>query len=247
MKNLNDLYIGILGSLIASIVLFFIANYCVPFFKQYSFVCIFVCLIVGVFVFFLINLIRNKRMRSVLGIIGYYQTRETAIKKNVIFLKESSQIDTLNFKGYELIAGRNTFKTLAYQLAANPNIKIAMRCLLLNPNGSADKYIQKRIDQIREKTNPDVNYHKGKISETVKELKFINEQTNNISCQFFCEELKWSLIIADRFLLISFYKTEKSQIAPCLKIDKKSILGGVFVNHFEDLWETTKPFDAFAS
>lgn len=241
----EGLFSGTLASILAGIILA-IGGQSVPFIREHFIVIIIACLILGVFIFLLIKLFKNIRMRSVLGVTGYYKTRDMAIKKNDISLKKSHKIDTLNFKGYELIEGRNTYKSLAYQLASNPEIQPKLRCLLLNPDGSADKYIENRIKELGSQTNPDLNYHKEKIEETVKGLELINNKFKNISCQYFCEELKWSLIIADSFLLISFYERKKSQAAPCFKIDKESLLGDALVNHFEDLWESNATNDAFA-
>lgn len=252
MSNFNEnLLSNIITSIVVGIIIPTIVGFVKPslvsFIKQHIILTIIACLIISAFVFLLITLYKNIRMSSVLGVTAYYRTRDKAIRENDKSLKESYRIDTLNFKGYELIEGRNVFNSLAYELASNPKTNPTLRCLLLNPNGSADIYIENRITELGNQTNQDKDYHKEKIKETVNGLMKINKKFNNITCLFFCEELKWSLIIADTFLLISFYERKKSQKAPCFKIDKKSLLGDALVNHFEDLWKSNAANNAFAN
>ena len=179
-------------------------------------------------------------LRLDLGVIDYYETRNQAIEKNEASIKNSLKIDALNFKCKVLINS-------AYQLAADSRRKI--RCLVLNPYGyGVDKYIQKRIDAIESQTKPDIAYHKRRIIQQINELKYINgtiHKLDNIACRYFCEELKWSLIITDNYLLLTFYGDETSDKAPCFKIGNKTRWGKALSKHFEDLWELNEANDAF--
>ena len=55
-------------------------------------------------------------MRSDLGVIDYYVTRNKAIEENEAFLRESSRIETLNFKCKVLIELMSLTRTLFKQI-----------------------------------------------------------------------------------------------------------------------------------
>lgn len=189
---------------------------------------------------FLINIVHTK-----IGIVNKYKTRDIAIKKNWDLIKSSIDIKILNFKGYSLI-NLSLDEDTRFETLLNDKIKHSFKFLLLNPSSSA--YIKKRIDQLGEQNTKSIEDHQKNIKGIIEKIRLEKSKDPScaIECRLFSEVLKWSLIILDNNLLISFYLDKKQNIAPCYLLKKDSPLGTALTRHFDDIWDN-KSKDALTS
>ncbi|MDR2407139.1 MAG: hypothetical protein LBE13_03375 [Bacteroidales bacterium] len=179
-----------------------------------------------------------KGFRKV-GIKCVVRSRIKALEKIWEDLKQSSEIMVLNYKGYSLLREKNYHETLLCKLLREGRIP-QIKFLLLDPNETS--IIQKRRTVLSENIQfASTTEDSGEdIKATIKTLKDINENhdINTVcQCKLFREELKWSLIFSNNYILVSFYPQKQTAYnSAAMIIYRNSLLGDSFGLYFNEIW-----------
>jgi hypothetical protein len=187
---------------------------------------------------------------KIFGIKCLVKTRHQGIKKIWNDLLISEEIKVLNFKGYSLLREKNYEQTDLHKLLKKGRIP-KVKFLLLNPT---------EIDVMNERKNSlkksiafaldeNCNDSVEEIKMTIKTLHSIHINKNiNINveclCRLFSENLKWSLILSDKYVLVSCYPKTSTAIDSCgMIVFRDSLLGNSYELYFNELWN--KSIDAY--
>lgn len=167
-----------------------------------------------------------------LGIIKVYKTRNVAINKNWGQIESSYSINVLNLECYTLSLNDNN--TTRLEKIINNKNNHSFKILLLNPLSVS--YIKQRRENLNDENNT-IEEHQNYIKTCIEKIHtYNNTKQTDIKCRLFSEELKWSLIIIDKFIFLSFYNEPRIKDTPCFLIRDDSVLGYSLTQYFNDIW-----------